>query len=194
MHRHSATSQDAAQFGALDLPAAVRKFQQYAEVADKALDPSVNIYNSRYDNPLKFVSVVTHCPPVSLEGPNGEVTAGEILNFTANVQPDPKMTLMWTVSGGRIVTQRGLQMSLDTSGLDGQSLEVTIQAHGSCSVEGSLRLQIRPHALDSRPSCAQLPHDRIVSCPCCPCRSERTFSFANHRTYHVLTTQSAHQT
>ena len=99
-----------------------------------------------YDDPLKFVAVVTHCPPISLEGPSEAVTAGEILNFRASVQPDPKMTLIWTVSGGRIVTLSGRQMSLDTSGLDGQTLNVTIQARGSCSVENSMTLQIRPHA------------------------------------------------
>lgn len=99
-----------------------------------------------YDHPRKFVSVVTHCPPISLEGPTEAVTAGEILNFKASVQPDPKMTLIWTVSGGRIVTLSGRQMSLDTSGLDGQTLEVTIQARGSCAVENSMTLQVRPHA------------------------------------------------
>lgn len=95
-----------------------------------------------YDEPLKFVAVVTHCPPISLEGPSA-VTAGEILNFRASVQPDPKMTLIWSVSGGRIVTRSGPQMSLDTSGLDGQTLTVTVQSHGSCSVENSMTLQIR---------------------------------------------------
>ncbi len=99
-----------------------------------------------YDDPLKFAAVVTHCPPVSLEGPNEPVNAGEILNFRASVQPDPKMTLRWTVSGGRIVTRSGRQMSLDTSGLDRQTLTVTIQARGSCSVENSMTLQIQPHA------------------------------------------------
>jgi hypothetical protein len=101
-----------------------------------------------YDDPVKFVAVVTHCPPISLEGPNVAATAGEILNFTASVQPDPKMTLIWTVSGGRIITRSGRQMSLDTSGLDGQTITVTAQARGSCSVENSMTLQIRTHVAD----------------------------------------------
>jgi hypothetical protein len=96
-----------------------------------------------YNDPLKFVTVVTHCPPISLEGPSAAI-AGETLNFRASVQPDPKMTLTWAVSGGRILTRSGNQMSLDTSGLDGQTVEVTVQAHGSCSVENSMTLQIRP--------------------------------------------------
>lgn len=95
-----------------------------------------------YDEPLKFVWVVTHCPPISLEGPS-TVTAGEIVNFRASVQPDPKMMLLWNVSGGRIVTLSGPQMSLDTSGLDATTLTVTVQAHGSCSVENSMTLQMR---------------------------------------------------
>ena len=96
-----------------------------------------------YEDPLKFVAVITHCPPISLEGPSA-ITAGEILNLKANVQPDPKMSLIWSVSGGRIVAHQGHQMSLDTSALDGQTLKVTVQAHGSCSVENSMTLQIRP--------------------------------------------------
>lgn len=99
-----------------------------------------------YNDPVKFVTVVTHCPPISVEGPTEAVTAGEILNFKASVQPDPKMTLAWTVSGGRIVTVSGREMSLDTSGLDGQTLKVTIQARGSCSVETSMTLKVRPPA------------------------------------------------
>jgi len=99
-----------------------------------------------YDGPTKFVAVVTHCPPIFLEGPTEVVTAGEILNFRASVQPDPKMMLVWTVSGGRFVTRSGREMSLDTSGLSGQTLKVTIQAHGSCSVESFMTVQIRPKA------------------------------------------------
>ena len=95
-----------------------------------------------YDEPLKFVWVVTHCPPISLEGPSA-VTAGEIVNFRASVQPDPKMMLLWNVSGGRIVTLSGPRMSLDTSGLDATTLTVTVQGHGSCSVESSMTLQMR---------------------------------------------------
>lgn len=97
-----------------------------------------------YDDPLKFAAVVTHCPPISLEGPNEAVTAGEILNLRATVEPDPKMTLTWTVSDGKIISRSGREMSLDTSGLGGQTLNVTIQASGSCSVESSMTVQIRP--------------------------------------------------
>lgn len=99
-----------------------------------------------YDDPIKFALVVTHCPPVTLEGPGATIAAGEVLEFKADVQPDPKMTLVWTVSGGKILNQLGRQISVDTSGLDGQTLKVTIQALGSCSVENSMTLQIRRHA------------------------------------------------
>lgn len=116
------------------------KIIQLNYVADSSGRPRCKGY---YDDPLKFVAVVTHCPPISVEGP-GAVTAGEIANFKASVQPDPKMTLTWAVSAGKIVTRNGNQMSLDTSGLDGQTLNVTVQGHGSCSVENSLTLQIRP--------------------------------------------------
>jgi len=99
-----------------------------------------------YANPLKFASVITHCPPVTLDGPNTTLHAGEIVNLVADIQPDPKMTLVWKTSGGRILTQTGRQLSLDTSGLDGQALHVSVQARGSCSVENSMTLQILPHS------------------------------------------------
>ena len=98
-----------------------------------------------YSDLTRFVWVVTHCPPVSLEGPAETISAGNVLNFKASVQPDPKMTLVWTVSGGKILNLAGNQMSVDTSGLGGLTLKVTIQARGSCSVETSSSLQIKPH-------------------------------------------------
>jgi hypothetical protein len=97
-----------------------------------------------YADPIQFVRIVTHCPPVTLVGPSATVTAGEIINFQANLQPDPKMTLVWTVSGGKIVAQAGHQISLDTTGIGGKSLKVTVQALGACSVENSLTLNIQP--------------------------------------------------
>lgn len=96
-----------------------------------------------YNNPPKFVAVITHCPPVTLKGPSDAVGAGSIINFKADVEADPKMTLVWTVSGGKIVTQSSRDMFLDTSGLNGQSIRVSVQARGSCSVENSMTLQIR---------------------------------------------------
>jgi hypothetical protein len=99
-----------------------------------------------YSDPIKFVEVVTHCPPVTVEGPTAAVTTGQTISFKADAQPDPKMTLVWSVSGGRILSQTGREMSLDTSGLNAQTLTVTVQARGSCSVENSLTLQLVPHS------------------------------------------------
>lgn len=96
-----------------------------------------------YRDPIKFILVVTHCPPITLEGPTETVTAGDKVELKASVQPDPKMTLVWTVSSGKILNQVGHRMTLDTSGLDGQTVKVTVQAHGSCSVESSSTFQIR---------------------------------------------------
>lgn len=99
-----------------------------------------------YKDPIKFIAVVTHCPPVTLEGPGASVTAGEIVTFKANVQPDPKMTLVWLMSDGEILTQTGREISLRASSVNGQTLKVTVQARGSCSVENSMTLQVRSHA------------------------------------------------
>ena len=87
-----------------------------------------------YRNPIEFVQVVTHCPPVSIET---VTAAGDKLELKADVQRDPKMTLVWTVSSGKILKQSGANVTIDTSGLDGQTLKVTVQALGSCSVETS---------------------------------------------------------
>jgi len=99
-----------------------------------------------YSNLGRFVEVVTHCPPVTLEGPGAGVTTGQVVSFKANAQPDPKMTLVWSVSAGRILSEKGVEMSLDTAGLGAQTLTVTVQARGSCSVENSLTLQLLPHS------------------------------------------------
>lgn len=97
-----------------------------------------------YSDPIKFVEVVTHCPPVTIEGPAAAVITGQTIKFKADARPDPKMTLVWSVSGGRILSQTGREMSLDTSELNAQTLTVTVQARGSCSVENSLTLQVVP--------------------------------------------------
>ena len=73
------------------------------------------------------------------------ITAGDKVELKVIVQPDPKMTLVWTVSSGKILNQVGNRMTLDTSGLDGQTLKVTVQGRGSCSVESFATFQIRPH-------------------------------------------------
>jgi hypothetical protein len=97
-----------------------------------------------YRDPIKFVQAYTHYSPVNLVGPTATVNAGDILELKADVQPDPKMTLVWIVSGGKILSQSGNQITLDTAGLDGQTLKVTIQAHGSHTVESSATFQIQP--------------------------------------------------
>jgi len=99
-----------------------------------------------YNDPVKFVRVITHCPPVTLEGPTTAIPSGEVVTFTAHVQPDPKMSLVWSASGGKILSRTGREMSLDTSGIDAQTVSVTVQARGSCAVENSLTLQLLPRA------------------------------------------------
>jgi len=98
-----------------------------------------------YRDPIKFFQINTHYPPVTVVGPDATVTAGDKLVLKADVQPDPKITLMWIVSSGKILNQSGNQITIDTSGLDGQTIKVTVQAHGSHTVETSAIFQIRPH-------------------------------------------------
>ncbi len=95
-----------------------------------------------YRDPMELVQIVTHCPPVSLATVS---TAGDKLELNAEVQRDPKMTLVWTVSSGKILNQSGTHITIDTSGLNGQTLKVTVQAIGLCSVETSATFQIRSH-------------------------------------------------
>lgn len=99
-----------------------------------------------YYDPLRFAAVVTHCPPISLEASSPKVTVGEVLTFKAHVQIDPKMALVWNISGGKILSRNGNELAVDTSGLNSRTLTITVQAVGSCSVETSMTLQITPHA------------------------------------------------
>lgn len=96
-----------------------------------------------YRNPIKFVAVVTHCPPVNINGPSGTISSGDTVNLQADVQSDPKMTLVWIVNGGRILQRIGNRIVIDTSQLAGQTLAVKAQAIGSCSVESSATFQIQ---------------------------------------------------
>jgi hypothetical protein len=122
----------------------LKSFNNYVIQLNYIADASSSIRcRDYYNDPIKFATVVTHCPPVTILGP-GAVTAGDTANFQADVKPDPKMTLMWTLSGGRVVSQTGRQISLDTTGLGGQSITTTVQARGSCSVENSATLNVRP--------------------------------------------------
>ncbi|HET6892401.1 MAG TPA: hypothetical protein VFH31_14965, partial [Pyrinomonadaceae bacterium] len=105
----------------------VIQFNYIASAADK------NRCADYYKDLRRFVEVVTHCPPITVEGPIA-VSAGEIITFKANVQDDPKMTLFWNASAGRIVDRGARTISVDTKGLDGQTLRVTVQGRGSCSV------------------------------------------------------------
>ena len=98
-----------------------------------------------YRDPIKFFQINTHYPPVNVVGRDATVTAGDKLELKADVQPDPKITLVWIVSSGKILNQSGNQITIDTSGLDGQTLKVTVQAHGSHTIETSATFQIRPH-------------------------------------------------
>src|SRR5215203_4657137 len=95
-----------------------------------------------YKAPIKFVQVITHCPPVTLAGPMGPVSAGEIISFKADVAEDPKMTLVWILDAGKIISQSGRSISVDTAGVAGQKIKVTVQAHGACSVENSFQVAV----------------------------------------------------
>ena len=99
-----------------------------------------------YNDPLRFATVVTHCPPISLEASSAAVTVGDVLTLKANVQIDPKMALLWNTSDGKILSRNGNQLTVDTSGLNSRTLTVTVQAVGSCSVETSMTVQIASRA------------------------------------------------
>jgi hypothetical protein len=100
-----------------------------------------------YSDPIKFVQVVTHCPPITVEAPTPPVIAGDKAELKVNAQPDPKMTLFWWAYGAKIVDQVGNRLILDTSGLDGYNITVSVQARGSCSTESAVTFTIRPSRL-----------------------------------------------
>ena len=83
-----------------------------------------------YRRPRDFVQAVPeHAPLVSIRCPENNPSAGERIAFVANYQRSGlRIFLEWHASGGRIVEgQKTRQILLDTTGLEGQTIEVSVE-------------------------------------------------------------------
>jgi hypothetical protein len=82
-------------------------------------------------------------PGLMIEGPATKVQAGSIITLTAHA-PDAEFSYLWKASAGKIVSgQNTRTITLDTSGLAGQTIYVSVKiedgnglgAAASCAVE-----------------------------------------------------------
>lgn len=72
------------------------------------------------------------CGTLSVTGPSSQVTAGEPMTFTANTSGYPSVTYNWSVSAGTISSGQGTStITVDTSGLEGQSVTATVELGGT---------------------------------------------------------------
>ncbi len=70
------------------------------------------------------------CPTVSVSCP-AEVAPGSPITFTASVSSDANVTYNWTVSAGTISSGQGTSsISVDTTGLGGQTVTATLELGG----------------------------------------------------------------
>ena len=82
-----------------------------------------------YRNPRNFVEAIAiHAPIVSIRCPKNNPTAGERIALIADHQREGlRISFEWEVSGGRIVEgQNTRHIFLDTTGLEGQTIKVTV--------------------------------------------------------------------
>jgi hypothetical protein len=105
------------------------------------------------------VHAADECPRITVTCPTALVQQGEALTFTASISGIPKTqyTFNWTVTAGTISSGQGTStITLDTTGLGGQNLTVTVEVGGvpqqcakseSCGASVSLP-PLAPHPLD----------------------------------------------
>ncbi|HEX8775506.1 MAG TPA: hypothetical protein VF735_18195 [Pyrinomonadaceae bacterium] len=82
----------------------------------------------------------TECPTVTVDCPTQVVAQGEKATITANVTgaaPSLTLSYVWTVSAGIIIAGQGTPtITIDTTGVSGQSVTATVEVEGLDSVCG----------------------------------------------------------
>ncbi|HQU93418.1 MAG TPA: hypothetical protein PLK77_14025 [Pyrinomonadaceae bacterium] len=77
---------------------------------------------------------ICECPSLTVSGPSGITNPGDAMTFTANVSggTQDSVTYNWTVSAGTITSGQGTpSISVDTTGLAGQSVTATVEIGGT---------------------------------------------------------------
>jgi len=98
-----------------------------------------------YESPSLFVEdpFDSHVPVIYLTCPRGTIRAGEIAKISAEIAGTPKITFLWTLSAGRIVSGQGMrEITIDTNGLQSQTIVATVRLG---RVESSCEFQVVPN-------------------------------------------------
>ena len=85
-----------------------------------------------YQKPKEFVEVTPeHVPYVFIRCPKSPVIAGDKIAITANHAPTGQRNFfLWVSSGGKIIEgQNTKRIILDTTGLNGPTINVTVERH-----------------------------------------------------------------
>lgn len=97
-----------------------------------------------YESPELFVQDIfsSHAQAIAIDCPTKSTEAGKQISISADIAGNPKITFLWTVSAGRIVSGQGTrQIIVDTTGLQGQVIKLTVslgRVAASCEVPISL--------------------------------------------------------
>lgn len=98
------------------------------------------------------------CPRIEVTCPTEMLEQGTPMTFSASVRggdPNAQYPFNWTVSAGTITGGQGTpSMTLDTTGLGGQNIKVTVEAEGlpeTCKRSESCEARVMPPSLAPHP-------------------------------------------
>ncbi len=105
-----------------------------------------------------LVHATDECPRITVTCPTAPVQQGEALTFTASISgglPNAQYTFNWTVTAGTISSGHGTPtITLDTTGLGGQNIKVTVEVGGvpqQCAKLESCGASVSPPRRDPHP-------------------------------------------
>lgn len=117
-----------------------------AAPADRAL------CSSYYANPSAFIQepFESHVPVIYVNCPPESVGSGGLVKVSADLAGNPKISFLWALSGGRIVSGQGTRLiTIDPSGFEGQTIVVTVKLG---RVQSSCELKVGPKSLVPPPN------------------------------------------
>lgn len=85
---------------------------------------------------------LSHVPVIYVSCPPQHPRPGDRATFSADLDGNPRISFLWTVSAGKIVTGQGTRViSVDTTGLEGKMIVATVRLG---RFEASCEVQIAP--------------------------------------------------
>ena len=122
----------------------VLQLEYIASSKDRHLCPTY------YEDPESFVvfGLFNDPAPVSVECPTSKVRAGDKISVSAHSASETKVQYSWTLTAGRIITgHRSRTILIDTTGLEGRVITVTVEVkdQSSHTQASSCALQILPN-------------------------------------------------